>query len=292
MTSERKPDEIVRVKVDGYEIVTFSFGTGDEVVFCLNGGPGMGCDYVRESHSWLADHGYRAIFFDQLGCGESDRPDDPSLWTLERYVEETETVRRALGLGKVHLYGHSWGTWLGIEYALAYPDAFKTFVIANGSADISHSVSEQMRLRRVLGTETEAMMQRYEARGQFDHPEYLAAVTLLNYRYVCRLEEWPEPIKRSIEGYNPAPFEAIQGPNEFCYTGSMKDWNRVPDLHRITQPTLVMSGAYDAGVAKRMTDALPDAEACTFKNSSHVIMWEEPEAYRAALLKFLDANRG
>lgn len=292
MIDERKADRVERVSVDGYDVVTYSFGSGDEVLFCLNGGPGMACDYVRDCHSWLNDRGFRVVCYDQLGCGGSDKPDDPSLWTLDRYVRETETVRDALGLGVVHLYGHSWGTWLGIEYALTYPDTFKTLIIANGSADISHSVGEQVRLRRVLGTETEAMMQRYEARGMFDHPEYKAAVTLLNYRYVCNLETWPEALNRSILGFNPAPFEALQGPNEFCYTGAMKDWNRIPDLHKITQPTLVMTGRYDAGVGKRMSDALPNAETCVFKNSSHVIMWEEPEPYFDSLLRFLDAHRG
>ncbi len=292
MFEDRKADDVRRVEVDGHKIVTYSFGTGEEVLFCLNGGPGMACDYIRDAHSWLADEGYRVVCYDQLGCGESDKPDDPGLWTLARYVNEAETVRDALGLGTVHLYGHSWGTWFGIEYALTYPDTFKSFIIANGSADIAHSAGEQIRLRRVLGLETDAMMQRYEARGMFDHPEYQAAVTLLNYRFVCNLETWPDALNRSILGFNPAPFEALQGPNEFCYTGAMKDWNRIADLHKITQPTLIMTGRYDAGVGKRMQDALPNAETRTFKNGTHVIMWEESEAYSGALLAFLDAHRG
>jgi len=206
-------------------------------------------------------------------------------------VREAETVREAMGLGTVHLYGHSWGTWFGIVYALTYPDRFKSLIIANGSADIAHSVGEQMRLRRVLGTETEAMMERYEARGMFDHPEYEAAVTLFNYRYVCCLETRPDALNRSILGFNPAPFVVLQGSSEFCHTGTMKDWNRIPDLHKIAQATLIMTGRYDAGVGRCMADELPNAEVCTFKNRTHVIMWEEPEAYFAALLAFLDANR-
>ena len=99
-----------------------AFGTGDETVFCLNGGPGLPCDYLREAHSCLVDQGYRVVAFDQLGTGASDRPTDPALWTIGRYVEETETVRKALGLGKVHMLGHSWGGWLGIDYALTYPE--------------------------------------------------------------------------------------------------------------------------------------------------------------------------
>ncbi len=162
---------------------------------------------------------------------------------------------------------------------------------ANGSADLAHSLGEQLRLRKMLGSETEAMMQRYEARGMFDHPEYEAAITLLNYRFVCCLEAWPDALNRSILGFNPVPFVALQGPNEFCYIGSMKDWNRVADLYKISQSVLIMTGRYDAGVGRRMHDELPNSEVRTFKNSSHVVMWEEPEAYFEALLASLGANR-
>lgn len=295
MMEERKPDEIVRVEVDGYEVVTYSFGTGDEVLFCLNGGPGLPCDYVRDAHSWLADKGYRVLAFDQLGCGASDRPHEPSLWTIGHYVEEVETVRNALGLGVVHLYGQSWGTWLGIEYALAYPDAFKTFILSNGAADIPHLVRELHRLRQALGPETEAMMQHHEARGTLEHPEYKAAITLLNHRHVCRLEEWPPAVKRSLDDWNMEPYNAIQGPNEFCYTGSIKDWNRIPDLWRIKQPTLVLCGMHDEltpACSMRMHEALPNSKIEVFKNSSHLPMWEEPSAYFDTLLAFLDSHRG
>ena len=108
MMDDRAPDETINVTVDGYNVVAYSFGSGDEVLFCVNGGPGLPCDYVRDAHSWLADKGYRVVAFDQLGTGKSDRPDDASLWTIERYVEETEIVRTALGLGPVHYYGQSW----------------------------------------------------------------------------------------------------------------------------------------------------------------------------------------
>jgi proline iminopeptidase len=87
MMDERKPDEIIEVPVDGYKVVAYSFGRGDEVFFCMNGGPGLHCHYARDSHSWLADKGYRVIALDQLGCSASDKPDDDSLWTIEGFVE-------------------------------------------------------------------------------------------------------------------------------------------------------------------------------------------------------------
>ena len=71
--AERKPDAEYRVKVGRHEVQVYSFGSGDEVLFCLNGGPGLPCDYVRDSHSILADHGYRVVVHDRLGIGPSSK---------------------------------------------------------------------------------------------------------------------------------------------------------------------------------------------------------------------------
>lgn len=295
MWSEIKPDDVRDVTVDGYTVKTYSFGSGDNVVLCANGGPGLPCDYLRDSHSCLAERGYRVVAWDQLGTGASDRPTDPALWTIQRYVEETETVRKALDLGKVHFLGQSWGGWLGIEYALTYPDSLKTLILENTAADIPHLVSELNRLRDALGPETVAMMQRHEAMGTLDHPEYQAAVTLLNYRHVCRLDEWPAPVNRSLDDWNMGPYETMQGPNEFLYTGNMANWNRIPDMHRIKVPCLITTGQHDEltpACARRMKEALPDVELHVFPNSSHMPFFEEPDAYYPALLKFLERTSG
>jgi proline iminopeptidase len=291
--SYRQPDEIVKIPVHGYEVVAYSFGSGPEVVFCLNGGPGLPCDYVRDAHSRLVDDGFRVVCFDQLGCGKSDRPTDPALWTLQRYVEEVEIVRQTLNLGVVHLLGQSWGTWLGIEYALTYPNTFKTITLADGAANIPHLVAELERLRGALGAETVAMMQRHEAEGTIDHPEYKGAIDILNYRHVCRLQTWPDAVNRSLSDWNMAPYTAIQGPNEFCYTGSIKDWNRVADLHRITQPALVLCGLHDEltpACSRLIHQALPNSRIKIFQNSSHLPFWEEPEPYFEILTAFLNAH--
>lgn len=294
MTDETAPDATVRVTLsEGYEVAVYSFGSGADVLLCANGGPGLPCDYLRDSHSVMSRRGYRVVAWDQLGCGRSDRPADASLWSIERYVEEAEQVRAALDLGEVHFLGQSWGTWLGIEYALTYPQNLQTLILADGAGDIPHLVGELNRLREALGPETVAMMQRHEAEGTLEHPEYQAAVTLLNYRHVCRLDEWPAALMRSLDDWNMGPYETMQGPNEFTYSGNMKDWNRVPDMHRITVPSLVLVGYYDEltpACSAKMHRALPDSELCVFRNSSHMPFFEEPDRYFEVLEEFLDRH--
>jgi len=202
MAGPRQPDSQGEVTVDDPRVVTYSYGAGDDVVFLLNGGPGLPCDYLRDPHIALADQGYRVVTYDQLGCGASDKPEDKALWKIGRYVDEVETVRKAFGLEKVHLLGHSWGGWLGIEYGITHPDKLKTLILENTCGDMPHLIGELDRLRASLEPETVAMMQRHEAEGTLDHTEYEAAITILNYRHVCRLDEWPASVHRSLDDWN------------------------------------------------------------------------------------------
>jgi len=82
----------------------------------LHGGPGAPHDYFEPLEALAGDR--PVIFYDQLGCKNSDRPSDVNLWTVARFVEELEQMRDSLSLGKIHLLGRSWGTMLAAEYML------------------------------------------------------------------------------------------------------------------------------------------------------------------------------
>ncbi|MEO3428309.1 proline iminopeptidase-family hydrolase [Pelagibius sp. CAU 1746] len=290
------PDPVVEtITVMGHRIVTYSYGEGEEVLLLLNGGPGLPCEYMRVPHAPLAGRGYRVVSFDQLGTGASDRPRDRGLWTIERYAREVEAVREAMNLGRVHLAGHSWGGWLAIEYAARYGENLKSLILQNTCADIPHLVSELGRLRDALGPETGAMMLAHEAAGDFEHPAYKGAITVLNYRHVCRLDHWPEPFTRSIGDSNREIYNIMQGPNEFLYTGNLRDWSRLDDLAEVKVPVLILVGAHDEitpGCALHMRKALSSAEVAVFPNSAHVPFYEEPDAFLARLTGFLDGVTG
>ena len=292
MSNTHKP-EIQNIKVDGYNIVSYSYGKGEHVLFLLNGGPGLPCDYLRDPHIHLVEEGYRIVAFDQLGCGNSDRPEDVSLWNITRYVEEVETVRKELGIVNFHLLGQSWGGWLSIEYALTYPDEIRSLILANTCGDLQHLTTELNRMREALGSETVAMMLHHEAMGTIDHPEYQAAITILNYRHVCRLKEWPSSLLASVDDWNMGPYGTMQGPNEFLYIGNLKDWNRISDMDSLEMPTLIITGTHDEigpACASRMNNVLPNSEVVVFHNSSHVPFYEESDLYFKELQIFLSKN--
>lgn len=293
MPKKPKPDKC-NVKIGRNNVVTYSYGDGAEVLFLLNGGPGIPCNYLRDPLLPLVEAGYRVITYDQLGTGASDKPKDKSLWTIGCYVQEVETVRNALDLGRIHLLGHSWGGWLSIEYALTHQKALKSLILSNTCGDIPHLVSELNHHRDALGHETVAMMQRFEATGNLNHPAYQAAITILNYRHVFRNDIWPKTVLDAFKKINMDIYGTMQGPNEFLYVGNLKDWNRIPEMHRIEVPTLVLCGEFDEltpACSMRMHNELPNSEIAVLPNCSHMAMYEDPAAYLARVRTFLDAHR-
>ena len=275
-----------------YNLVCYDTGenTGDRTILLLNGGPGLPCNYLRDPHLDLAKKGYRIFTYDQLGCGKSSKPSDFSLWNIDRYVEEVEFVRKQFDLGEIILLGHSWGGWLGIEYAIKYQNNINKLILENTCGDMPHMIGELDRLRGNLGSETVKMMMKHEAEGTLDHEEYQAAITILNYRHVCRLDIWPQSIYDSLDDWNMDVYGTMQGPNEFLYTGNLKNWNRIEEMKNINVPSLVTVGMHDEltpSCAMKMHDALPDSKLKVFKNSSHMPFYEEPQSYFTVLEDFL-----
>ena len=282
------------VKYQDYDLVCYDTKKGEKTIFLLNGGPGLPCNYLREPHiQHLTKEGYRIVTYDQLGCGKSSKPKDFSLWTIERYVEELEFIRNELNLGKFNLIGHSWGGWLGIEYSIKYQENLNKLILENTCGDMPHLISELNRLREALGSETVKMMLRHEAEGTLDHPEYQAAITILNYRHVCRLDKWPDSIHASLNDWNMDVYGTMQGPNEFLYIGNLKDWNRIEEMKNVNTKTLITVGMHDElppSCALKMHNALPNSEIKVFKNSSHMPFYEEPNEYFDVLLSFLNRH--
>ena len=119
--------------------------------------------------------GRRVIFYDQLGCGRSPYPEDPSMWTVELFVEELGAVRDALGLDHIHLFGSSWGGMLAMEYALTQPSGLESLVIASSPASMTQWVEEAERLRAELPQEVQDNLTRHEEAGTTDDPAYKEA---------------------------------------------------------------------------------------------------------------------
>ena len=283
-----------RVEVDGHAVWYKRVGNDATPILLLHGGPGAGHDYLEPLEALATDR--TVVFYDQLGCGNSDRPTDTSLWRIERFVREVDTLRKALELEKVHLLGHSWGGWLVIEYELSKPQGVISLTLASTSASVRQFVSEATKLKAALPRATFEIMQRCEAVGDFENPKYEAAVMEFYKRHLCRLDPWPEFLLRSFGNVDGNPvYATMNGPNEFTVTGNLREWDRTDRLREIEVPTLITVGRYDEigpNCAETLHKGIPNSEMEVFENSSHMAHAEEAEEYRRSLRRFLSRAEG
>ncbi len=282
------------IPIDGgkYKVWTKKVGAGKIKVLTLHGGPGVTHEYFECFEDFLPQHGIEFYYYDQLGSAYSDQPDDPSLWTVDRFREEVEQVRQALGLEDFYLLGHSWGGMLGIEYALKYQKHLKALVISSMTASIPSYMAYAAKLRAALPKETIAILDKYEATGDYGNPEYEKAMFETVYaRHICRLDPWPDPVARAFKHMNAKVYNTMQGPNEFVITGNFKDWDRWKDLSKIAVPTFLPVGRYDEMSAvdiQRMGTLIPRSRVHVCEKGSHLCLWDDQESYFAGLLKFID----
>lgn len=295
MSSEdARPEPAIRmIPVQGGAVAAYIYGeTNRETVVCINGGPGASSELMRKSFASLARSGFRVIFHDQLGTGESDKPDDPSLWSLQRYAAEVEAVSAALEADEIHLLGHSWGGWLAVEYAVTYPRRLRTAIFSSTAANMPVHLEEVRRLLAAYGEETLAMVDRIEQDAAFHSPLCDAICTLFYNRHSSR-KAYLANVLHERGKVNMQIQEALWGRAEFSATGELAQWNRLPDLRNLTIPALILVGAFDyltPRSAALMAAAIPNASLTLFPDSGHLPYLDEPEAYFATIVTFLRAN--
>jgi proline-specific peptidase len=262
-----------RIPFRGFETWYRDVGPeGGAPLLCLHGGPGSTHNYFEPLED-LAAGGRRVVFYDQLGCGNSDRPDDPELWTLELFLDEVQTVRETLGLDRIHLLGTSWGSILALEYVLGKPLGLVSLTL-NAPPTAAHTwAAEAGRLRAPLA-EDEAVAAEQFAR-----------------LHTCRLDPLPECVERGLAGRNRQVYEVMWGAQEWRPTGRLREWDVRPRLPEIDLPTLITSGRHDMcspALAAEALRGIRGSEWVLFQESSHTAFVEEPELYRVVLTGFLD----
>jgi len=276
----------------GRKIYYKGFGNANskEPILCLHGGPGAPHNYTL-SMSDLANSGYYVIFYDQLGVGKSEVPKDVTLFTVERYVEELEELRKQLKLKKFHLWGSSWGGFLAIAYALKYQENLKTLTSAGGASSTLLTYSEMLRLKSEMPRETIETLQKYEKEADYENPEYIKALDVVYRKHLCRLPQWPEEVTYAMNHMSKPVYNTMWCPNEFVMWGNLMYWDVTSKLGSIRTPTLLTCGRYDEvtpKVQEVLREGIPGSDLQIFEESSHLTFWEEREKYMNAMIDFLD----
>jgi proline iminopeptidase len=267
-------------------------------VLLLHGGPGSTHEYLEACDSYLPAAGVEYYYYDQLGSGFSDQPAEPSLWELDRFVDEVEQVRGALGLDRENfvLYGQSWGGILAIEYALCHQEHLRGLVISNmmSSVPAYNAYAEQV-LMPEMDQSALAEIKSLESAGDIENPRYMQLLYEQHYvHHVLRMppDEWPDSVQRGFAHINPAIYVSMQGPSELGISSGAKlaRWDRTEQLSSIEVPALVIGARYDTmdpAYLAMMADRLPAGQYLYCPAGSHLAMYDDQQTYFGGLTGFL-----
>ena len=282
-----------------FKVWTKRVGNNPKIkVLLLHGGPGFTHEQYESFDGYFPNESIEYIYYDQLGSYYSDQPDDNDLWTIERFVEEVEQVRKALNLDKdnFYLFGQSWGGILAMEYAFKYQDNLKGLVISNMMASApDYNAYAQEVLAKQLDPKVYAEIQEMEANSDFENPRYSELLFKYHYtEHILRmpLDEWPETVNRLFKHYNPNVYVYMQGYSEFGITGdaTLKNWDVKSQLSSIKVPTLVIGSQYDSMDPKHMEWMSKEVQNGRFllcPNGSHLSQYDDQKIFFNGLIKYI-----
>jgi proline iminopeptidase len=279
-----------------FKVWTKRFGNNPKIkILLLHGGPAGTSEYMECFESFFPAKGYEFYEYDQLGSYRSDQPSDSSLWTVDRFVEEVEQVRRAIGADASNFYllGNSWGGILAMSYALKYQEHIKGLIIANMMASCpDYDTYAAEVLAKQMDPKVLAEVQDLEAKGEFANPRYMTLLQEHFYNlHICRLPEWPEPVNRSFLHMNPVIYTMMQGPSEFGISGRLATWDVKSRLKEIKTPTLVIGAKHDTmdpAHMEWMSNEFPNGEYLFCPNGSHLAMWDDQQVFMGGVIAFID----
>lgn len=274
----------------------------DTKLLLLHGGPGATHEYFEAFDSYLPAAGIEYYYYDQLGSAYSDQPDAAELWDLDRFVDEVEQVRQALGLNRTNFFllGHSWGGILAIEYALHHQRNLKGLVISNMMASVpAYNAYAETVLMPAIDADALAEVKSLEAAGDTNNPRYMELLMAHHYvEHILRIpaEDWPDPVSRAFAHINQAIYVKMQGPSELGISAdaTLRDWDRFDDLAAIEVPTLVIGAQHDTmdpAHMKEMAAKLPRGRYLHCPNGSHLAMYDDQATYCHGLIDFLAEAR-
>lgn len=282
-----------------YKVWTKRVGNNPRIkVLLLHGGPGMTHELYECFDSFFPGEGIEYYYYDQLGSYYSDQPQDTSLWSLPRFVEEVEQVRQALGLNQDNFYllGQSWGGLLAMEYALKYQQNLKGLIISN----MMSSIADYMKYAdEVLGPKMPQdiykQIMEMENKEDYGNPKYLELIMEHYYtEHILRMpiKEWPDAINRTLKHVNPEVYVSMQGPSEFGVKGNakLKNWEFKPNLSKLTVPTLTIGGQFDTmdpEHMKWMSTQVQQGRYLYCPNGSHLSQWDDQQTYMTGVIRFI-----
>lgn len=285
----------IKTPVGEFKVWTKRFGNNPSIkILLLHGGPAMTHEYMECFESFFPKEGFEFYEYDQLGSYYSDQPTDSSLWTIPRFVEEVEQVRQAIGADSTNFFvlGNSWGGILAMEYALKYQQHLKGLIVANmvASAPEYGKYAEAV-LAKQMDTAVLKEVRQLEANKDFENPRYMELLIPNYYKeHICRLQDWPDGLNRSIKHVNGVIYTMMQGPSEFGISGRLASWDVKSRLKEIKTPTLMVGAKHDTmdpEAMKEQSTMVQHGRYLYCPNGSHLAMWDDQQVFMNGVIQFI-----
>ena len=281
----------------GHKVWTKKIGDNPDIkLLLLHGGPGATHEYFKILDQYFPQENIEYYYYDQFGSFNSDPSNNPSDWTIDRFVEEVETVRTKLGLtpSDFYLLGHSWGGLLAMEYALKYQKNIKGLIISNMMASIpDYNNFASNVLGPQMPADVLAEIREFEESKDYGNPRYMELLIPHHYEeHVLRIpaDKWPEEVNNAFANINQEMYVAMQGPSEFGASGLLEFWDVKDRLSEIKTPTLVIGATHDTmdpDHMEWMSNEFPNGSFLLCEQGSHMAMWDDPDVYAQGLIDFV-----
>lgn len=255
----------------------------------LHGGPGSSSIGSKPMFALATDR--PVIIYDQLGCGKSDRPTDTTLFTVDRFVRELQTVRDSLKLDTVDLMGHSWGAMLAEAYMGTKPQGVRKLILSSPLVTTAQWTHDADSLIKLLPDSVQQVIKREEAAKTTDSPAYAAAMDVYYGRHV-RTKPRANPADGDSSGkaFGKLVYNYMWGPSEFTSTGTLKTFDATEWLKGVTVPTLFLAGETDEATpssTEAFSRLVPGSRFVMIPNSGHATSNDNLPAVLSAIREFL-----
>ncbi len=279
------PDRELMVPAPGGRLYVRVNGSVDgrrPPIVMIHGGPG-GTHAAFLDALALADE-RAVILYDQLDSGLSDRPNDPRNWTVRRFTDEVDAIRRALAIRRWHVLGHSWGGTVALEYGARRPRELAGLVLASPLISTRSWIADANALRGKLPQEVQATLR------TCDPPKPVTATcekaTDIFYANFNAREPRTDATLAYVRAHprlklNRKLYETMWGSSEFVSTGSLRTYDGEPLLAKLDGPhTLFMAGQYDEArpvTVEAFAERVEGAEFAVVPGAAHGFFHDRPE---------------
>jgi proline iminopeptidase len=270
------------IAVNGTELFYAEEGTGHPCLL-LHGGPGL--DH-QEFVPWLSPlaTSARLIYLDHRGNGRSKRI-APEQFTTAAVVEDVEALRRALGFEQMAVLGHSFGGFIALSYALAYPSSVSRLIISCSAPSYDIGAEVEAQLAAFNNPQVAAAFAR---ENEIQSDEDMRAVILDELPFY--FATYPDRIRQVAEDWA----------RRTRYSAALSSWWSVnqmplydvrPRLAEVQMPTLILAGRHDRvcslNQARIMEQGIAGAKLVIFEESGHMPQMEESARYIQVVRDFM-----